>query len=68
MSFTTVGKKKISLLIINNLGYGDKFFTAPTLIKLVETVGYLSWGMILLGIWFTVIKEKIEKVSYKYKC
>lgn len=52
-------------LILILLGFGDKYLTAPTLIKLIETIGYLSWGMILIGIWFTVIKEKIEKVILK---
>lgn len=52
-------KKFWSLLFI---GYGEFFLTAKTPVRLVVIIFYLTFGMIIVGIWFTLVKEQMRKV------
>jgi len=53
-----------SVVSFSTIGYGDMYATAGSPLRLIAVIFYLTWGIIIVGLWFTFIKEQMRKIYY----
>uniref|UniRef100_A0A915CPK5 Potassium channel domain-containing protein n=1 Tax=Ditylenchus dipsaci TaxID=166011 RepID=A0A915CPK5_9BILA len=54
------------IVSLSTVGFGDLFATASNdPLRLVKIIVYIALGMMLLGIWFTIVREYLKKLYSK---